>query len=86
LPDLKVPTWIFIIRSQHQMYWCTRDQKSCEKSRGIIFHECSTHFLRQTHICAARNDVTFHDVQCIFHNWMNLLAWVIENAEEYTLE
>jgi hypothetical protein len=32
------------------------------------------------------DDLTFEDVQRVFHNWMNCSAWAIMNDGEYTLE
>jgi hypothetical protein len=32
------------------------------------------------------NHLTFDDMQSVFHNQMNPLAWVIEKSGEYTLE
>jgi hypothetical protein len=32
------------------------------------------------------NDLTFDEVQSVFHNWMNRLSWVIENRGEYITE
>jgi hypothetical protein len=32
------------------------------------------------------NDLTFHDVQSVFRNWMSRLSWVIENGGEYVHE
>jgi hypothetical protein len=37
-------------------------------------------------ITMAWNDVTFNEVQSVFHNWMNRLRWVIENGGEYITE
>jgi hypothetical protein len=35
---------------------------------------------------AAWNDVTFSDVQGVFHNWRSRLAWVIKNGGESNLK
>jgi hypothetical protein len=35
-------------------------------------------------IASAWNDLTFNDVQSVFHNWMNPLARVMRNSAEYT--
>jgi hypothetical protein len=32
------------------------------------------------------NDLTFNEVQSIFHHWMNRFRWVIENGREYITE
>jgi hypothetical protein len=32
------------------------------------------------------NEFTFNEVQSVFHNWMNHLAWVSENGGESILE
>jgi hypothetical protein len=37
-------------------------------------------------ITMAWNDLTFDEVQSIFHNSMNRLRWVIENGGEYITE
>jgi hypothetical protein len=37
-------------------------------------------------IMMAWNDLTFDEVQSVFHNWMNRLRWVIENGREYIAE
>jgi hypothetical protein len=37
-------------------------------------------------ITIAWNDITFDEVQSVFHNWMNRLRWVIENGREYITE
>jgi hypothetical protein len=37
-------------------------------------------------ITMTRNDLTFDQVQSVFHNWMNRLRWVIENGGEYITE
>jgi hypothetical protein len=37
-------------------------------------------------ITMAWNDLTFDEVQSVFHNWMNRLRWVIENGGEYITE
>jgi hypothetical protein len=37
-------------------------------------------------ITMAWNDLTFDEVQSVFHNWMNRLRWVIENGREYITE
>jgi hypothetical protein len=29
------------------------------------------------------NELTFEDIQKVFHNWMELLIWVIANGGEY---
>jgi hypothetical protein len=34
----------------------------------------------------AWNHLTFEDVQSIFYDWMQPLAWVIEHGGEYILE
>jgi hypothetical protein len=34
----------------------------------------------------AWNDLTFDEVQSVFHNWMNRLRWVIENGGEYIIK
>jgi hypothetical protein len=34
----------------------------------------------------AWNDLTFDEVQSVFHNWMNRLRWVIGNGGEYITE
>jgi hypothetical protein len=36
-------------------------------------------------ITMAWNDLTFDEVQSVFHNWMNRLRWVIENGESTLL-
>jgi hypothetical protein len=33
-------------------------------------------------ITMAWNDLTFDEIQSVFHNWMNRLKWVIENGGE----
>jgi hypothetical protein len=37
-------------------------------------------------ITVAWNDLTFDEVQGVFHNWMNRLRWVIENGGEHIAE
>jgi hypothetical protein len=37
-------------------------------------------------ITMAWNDLTFDELQSVFHNWMNRLRWVIENEGEYITE
>jgi hypothetical protein len=37
-------------------------------------------------ITMAWNDLTFDEVQSVFHNWMNRFRWVIENGAEYIIE
>jgi IS4 transposase len=37
-------------------------------------------------ITMAWNDLTFDEVQSIFHNWMNRLRWAIESRGEYMTE
>jgi hypothetical protein len=37
-------------------------------------------------IAKAWNNLTFLEVQSVFHNWMNQLRWVIENGGEYITE
>jgi hypothetical protein len=32
------------------------------------------------------DELTFNEVQGIFHYWMSPLAWVIENGGEYIIE
>jgi hypothetical protein len=32
------------------------------------------------------DDLTFNEVQSVFHDWMNRLRWVIENGGEYITE
>jgi arabinogalactan endo-1,4-beta-galactosidase len=32
------------------------------------------------------DNLTFDDVQRVFHNWVNYSAWAIKNGGEYTLE
>jgi hypothetical protein len=32
------------------------------------------------------DELTFNKVQRVFHNWMNRLAWVIENRGESIME
>jgi hypothetical protein len=34
----------------------------------------------------AWNDLTFDEVQTVFHNWMNRLRWAIENGGKYITE
>jgi hypothetical protein len=34
----------------------------------------------------AWNDLTFNEVQSVFHNWMNRLRWATENGGEYIIE
>jgi hypothetical protein len=36
-----------------------------------------------TKVC---DELTFDEVQSVFHKWMSRLAWVIENGEEYILQ
>jgi hypothetical protein len=37
-------------------------------------------------ITMAWNDLTFDEVQSVFHNWMNRLKWFIESGGEYIPE
>jgi hypothetical protein len=37
-------------------------------------------------ITMACNDLTFHEVQGVFHDSVNRLRWVIENGGEYIAE
>jgi hypothetical protein len=37
-------------------------------------------------ITMAWNDLTFNEVQSVFHNWMNRLRWVTENEGEHITE
>jgi hypothetical protein len=37
-------------------------------------------------VVMAWNDLTFDEVQSVFHNWMNQLRWVIESEGEYITE
>jgi hypothetical protein len=30
--------------------------------------------------------LTFHEVQTVFHNWMNRLTWLSENGREHIIE
>jgi hypothetical protein len=32
------------------------------------------------------DELTFDEVQSVFHNWMSRLAWVLENGGEYIIE
>jgi hypothetical protein len=37
-------------------------------------------------ITRARDELTFDEVQNVFHNWMSRLACVIENEREYIID
>jgi hypothetical protein len=37
-------------------------------------------------IMMAWNDLTFDELQSVFHTWMNRLRWVIENGGQYITE
>jgi hypothetical protein len=32
------------------------------------------------------DELTFDEVQSVFHNWISRLAWVIENGGEYIIK
>jgi hypothetical protein len=55
--------------------------------KGILKdREFHSHDEIEEAITMAWNDLTFHEVQSVFHNWMNQLRWVIENGAEYITE
>jgi hypothetical protein len=55
--------------------------------KGILKDQelTSTHEIEEV-MTKSWNDLTFDDVQNIYRNWMNSLAWVIENREEHVHE
>jgi histone-lysine N-methyltransferase SETMAR len=79
-----------IERSPHPPY--SRDLSPCDfwlfgMLKGILkdrgFH---SHDEIEEVITMAWNDLTFNEVQSVFHNWMNRLRWIIENGGEYSTE
>jgi hypothetical protein len=51
--------------------------------KGIVKdREFHSHDENEEAITMAWNDLTFDEVQSVFHNWMNRLRWVIENGGE----
>jgi hypothetical protein len=55
--------------------------------KGILKdREFHSHDEIEETITMAWNDLTFNEVQSVFHNWMNRLRWVIENGGEYITE
>jgi hypothetical protein len=56
--------------------------RSVERYPDREFH---SHDETEEAITMAWNDLTFADVQSLFHNWRNRLRWVIENGESTLL-
>jgi histone-lysine N-methyltransferase SETMAR len=55
--------------------------------KGILKdREFHSHGEIEQAITMARNDLTFGEVQSVFHNWINRHRWVIENGGEYITE
>jgi hypothetical protein len=55
--------------------------------KGILKNrELHPHDEVEEAITMAWTDLTFGEVQSVFHNWMNRLGWVIENRGEYSTE
>jgi hypothetical protein len=55
--------------------------------KGILKdREFHSHDEIEEAISMAWNDLTFDDVQSVFHSWMNRLRWVIEGGGEYISE
>jgi hypothetical protein len=55
--------------------------------KGILKdRELHSHDEIEEVITMAWNNLTFNEVQSVFHNWMNRLKWVIENRGEYIAE
>jgi hypothetical protein len=52
--------------------------------KGILTdREVHSHDEIEEAITMAWNDLTFDEVESVFHNWMNRLRWVFENGGEY---
>jgi hypothetical protein len=62
-------------------FWLFRMLKGILKDREFHLHD----EIEGT-FSMAWNDLTFDDVQSVFHNWMNRFRWVIENGREYIVE
>jgi hypothetical protein len=79
-----------IERLPHPLY--SPDLSSCDfwllgmLKRILKDREFHSHDEIEEAITMAWNDLTFSEVQSVFHNWMNLLRWVIENGGEYIPE
>jgi hypothetical protein len=55
--------------------------------KGILkYREFYSHDEIEEAMTTAWNNLTFDEVQSIFHNWMNRFRWVIENRGEYIAE
>jgi hypothetical protein len=55
--------------------------------KGILKNrEFHSHDEIEEAITMAWNDVTFDEIQSVFHNRMNRLRWIIENGGEYITE
>jgi hypothetical protein len=54
--------------------------------KGILKdQEFHSHDEIEEAIPMTRNDLTFDEVQSVFHNWKNRFGWVIENGESTLL-
>jgi hypothetical protein len=52
--------------------------------KGILKdREFHSHDEIEEAITMVSNDLTFDEVQSVFHNWMNRLRWVIKNGGEH---
>jgi histone-lysine N-methyltransferase SETMAR len=80
----------YIARLPHPPY--SPDLSSCDfwlfgMLKGILKdREFHSHDKIKETIPMAWNDLTFDEVQSVFHNWINRLRWVIENGREYIIE
>jgi hypothetical protein len=79
-----------IVRLSHLAY--SPDLSPCDfwlfgMLKGILKdQEFHWHDEIEEAITMAWNDLTFDEVQSVFHNWVNRLRWAIENAGEYITE